>query len=228
MAMLYLWHDAGLGRKSVMGVEIATIRCEVLVADPPWAFRLGTSARPKKFRGTVDRHYPAMPVDAICRFPLPPLADDVTLFLWRVAAMQREALAVLSAWGFSDPKGEIVWRKTTKNGKRHMGMGRRVRAEHETCLIATRGSPKVLDRSIRSVFEEEADDEIGSIFEAQRGRHSEKPDTLFEIVERLCGWAMPETHVELFARKPRPGWSTFGDELAQPHPGNNSQPVEGL
>lgn len=45
------------------------------------------------------------------------------------------------------------------------------------------------------------------------GRHSEKPDEFFEIVEKLCGPAMPATHVELFGRKLRPGWTVIGNEV---------------
>ena len=51
----------------------------------------------------------------ICAFPLVPLARDVRLFLWRVGAMQEEALAVIRAWGFT-LKAELVWVKTTLDG----------------------------------------------------------------------------------------------------------------
>lgn len=80
-------------------------RARVLVADPPWQFgdRLGK-------RGAAA-NYPTMPVAEICNFPLPPLAKDAYLFLWRVAAMQDEALAVARAWGFT-VKTDIAWMKT--------------------------------------------------------------------------------------------------------------------
>ena len=55
-----------------------------------------------------------------CAFFLPPLADDCTLFLWGVAAMQQEALDVMATWGFT-LKGEIVWLKRTATGKRRFG-----------------------------------------------------------------------------------------------------------
>lgn len=182
--------------------------CTVLVADPPWKFG---DKLPGNGRG-AEKHYPVLSVGEILRFPRPALADDCHLFLWRVASMQQEALDVAHAWGFTI-KSELVWRKLTSGGKRWFGMGRRVRMEHEVCLIGTRGSPKVLDRSIRSVFEAKVPD----------GRHSAKPDEFFAIVERLCGspigphrWA--PTHVELFARKTRPGWATYGNELELAHP----------
>ncbi len=164
-----------------------------IAADPPWKFG---DKLPGAGRGAA-KHYEVMDVAAIRRFELPPIAADAVLFCWRVAAMQQEALDVVTAWGFT-VKSELVWRKVTKNGKRWFGMGHYVRAEHETCLIATRGRPEILNRSVRSTFD------------APAGRHSEKPDEFFDIVRRLCGGP----RVELFARRHRPGWTCLGNELA--------------
>lgn len=147
-----------------------------------------------------------MTVEEICLFPLPDMADDSILFLWRVSSMVEEAYRVVRSWGFV-PKSELVWKKLTKNGKRHFGMGRTVRAEHETCIIATMGRPEVLSKGVRSMFEAEPPD---GIFEAVANRkHSQKPEEFFAIVESLS--AGP--YVELFARRTRPGWTTLGDEV---------------
>jgi len=105
-------------------------------------------------------------------------------------------------WGFT-PKTEIVWLKKTAHGNRWFGMGRTVRAEHETCIIATRGRPKVLNHSVRSTF---VTDFAG--LSAQVGRHSEKPEEFYKIVETL----FDGPYVELFARRQRPGWTCQGDE----------------
>lgn len=164
----------------------------VLCADPPWKF--GDSL-PGSGRG-AEKHYPCLTIEELERFPLPPLADDCALFLWRVAAMQEEALRVVRAWGFV-LKTELVWEKKTPTGKDHFGMGRIVRASHEICLIATRGRPEVRDHSVRSRFA------------APVGRHSEKPNTFYEIVEKL--YAGP--YAELFARRLRLGWEHFGNQI---------------
>ena len=163
-----------------------------VVADPPWRF--GDSL-PGDKRGAT-KHYACLPLWEIQRFPLPPIAADAYLFLWRVAAMPREALDVASAWGFA-PKTELVWRKQTQTGRRHFGMGRHLRAEHETCIVAVRGRPKPLTRSIRSVFD------------APVGVHSAKPDAFYALVEELA----PGPRVELFARRKREGWTCFGNEV---------------
>ena len=162
----------------------------VLVADPPWKFSDGTR------RGGAEKHYPCLRAWEIQRFPLPPISDNAYLFLWRVASMPQEALDVVKAWGFV-PKTELVWRKQTSTGKRHFGMGHHLRAEHETCIVATRGQPGPKSRSIRTVFD------------APIGRHSEKPDAFYELVENFH--AGP--YAEMFARRTRAGWQHFGNEV---------------
>lgn len=165
----------------------------VLVADPPWPFR---DSLPGRGRGAA-KHYPLLSVEDICSFPLPPLAPSCVLFLWRVSSQVKEAYEVIDAWGF-EPKTELAWIKKTSKGKLAMGMGRTLRAAHETCIVATRGKPQPLVHNILSVFE------------AQRGRHSEKPDAFYCIVEQL--FAGPYT--ELFARRPRAGWTCLGNDPA--------------
>lgn len=166
----------------------------VLVADPPWSFG---DKLPGNGRG-AEKHYVVLNQAGIEAFPLPPIADDALLFLWRVSSQPEEATRVARAWGFT-PKSEMVWLKKTPGGKVHFGMGRYVRLSHEVCMIATRGKGLRLirDRAVRSVFE------------APTGRHSEKPEAFFDLVERLA----PGPYVELFARRERAGWSCFGNEL---------------
>ena len=169
-----------------------------LVADPPWQFG---DKLPGKSRG-AERNYKVLTVADICAkrgFAFPELGPDCLLFLWRVAAMQQEALDVAKAWGFV-VKSELIWQKLTPgSGKKHFGMGRYVRASHEVCLIAARGRGVGLiqNRSVRSTFE------------APTGRHSEKPEEFYRIVETLT----PGPYAELFARRRRSGWVQFGDQL---------------
>lgn len=169
----------------------------VIAADPAWSFG---DPLPGKKRGAAA-HYRTMPLSEICGYldehPEIRLADDALLFLWRVAAMQEEALAVAKAWGFR-VKSELVWVKTKPSGARHMGMGRYTRLEHEVCLIASRGQGSALIR----------DHSIGSTFTAPVGVHSAKPEEFFRLVERLASGPF----LELFARGPRPGWTTMGLE----------------
>src|SRR5262245_7142273 len=114
-------------------------RITTLIADPPWPFsdRLPPVKSTSRARGAKGTYKSTMSVREIMDYPLPPLADDCRLFLWRVASMQEEALDVLWAWGFQ-LKSEIVWVKERPSGNLAFGMGRTVRGAHETCLIAVR------------------------------------------------------------------------------------------
>ena len=49
------------------------------------------------------------------------------------------------------------------------------------------------------------------MIEARRGRHSEKPAAVYELIE---GAYPAASKLELFARgAPRPGWAAWGNEL---------------
>ena len=170
----------------------------VLCVDAPWPFR---DKLPGGGRG-AEKHYKVMTLSDIIRMPLPPIAEDAVMFFWRVSSMVPEAYEVVRAWGFT-AKSEIVWNKTDSKGQLSLGMGRIVRGSHETCIVATRGKGIVPLSKVEKTS-----------FLAPRGRHSEKPEEFFRIVERLYPLEMwPEAHVELFARKRREGWISFGDEL---------------
>lgn len=91
--------------------------------------------------------------------------------------------------------------------KPHFGMGRTVRASHETCLVAKRGRFVPDSKSVRTRFT------------APVGEHSEKPEAFYQIAEQLVRTGR---RVELFARKERLApWDCYGDALAR------AAPVEG-
>ncbi len=181
----------------------------VLVTDDPWTFddSLGERGAEAHYEGGV------LALEQIAAFPLPPLQRDCVLFMWRVAGANEELSLAEAAYriarirGFV-PRSEIVWRKLSKNGLpldedpeaatgEAFGLGHYVRNMHEVCLICTRGNPMLKDRAVRSVFS------------APLGEHSEKPDAFYNLVERMYDGPS----VELFARKRRRGWISYGDEL---------------
>jgi N6-adenosine-specific RNA methylase IME4 len=180
---------------------VTTERARCVVSDPPWSFR---DSCPGDGRGAV-KHYRCMSVAEMRRYHerilLRHVAETAWLFLWRVAAMQWEALTLVSLLGF-EVKSEIVWVKTKDPARKKLqiGMGRYTRNAHETCLICSRGkSPSRLRLSASE----------DSLVFAPRTEHSRKPDAFFEKVEKLC----PGPRLELFARQRRDGWRQMGDEL---------------
>lgn len=131
-----------------------------------------------------------------------PASGDAHLFLWVVDRflMDGTGIAVAKAWGF-EPKRLLVWKKTG------FGLGSFPRPQHEHCLIATRGRLPWQVRNEGSV-------QTWKVVYERRGasagrKHSAKPDDFFALVER----ASPGPYLEMFARKTRPGWSAWGDEV---------------
>lgn len=183
----------------------------VVYADPPWRF--GDSL-PGGGRGAT-KHYECLNLEQLCKLQLPPIADDALMFMWRVGAMQEEALTLMHFWGF-DPISEVIWLKLNK-GKivedwqalreqdLAMGMGRYSRYCHEVCLIGKRGraATRVVKRH-----------NIRSVFAAERLEHSRKPDRMYEIIEEMTDGEGP--YAELFARRARAGWRAMGLELGTP------------
>jgi len=156
------------------------------MADPPWAFRdRGTPNR------RLSRFYDTMALDEICQLPVERFAlPDCVLLLWCPSAMVNDGLRVMEAWGFNY-KTMAVWVKP------RMGMGHYFRSSHELILLGTRGRPEVKFRSQPSWFFAPVQD------------HSHKPEELYDIAERMFNGP----YLELFARRARPGWAAWGDQL---------------
>ena len=162
----------------------------LILADPPWRYEFAeTDSR------RIENHYPTMSLEEICALPVGDIATpDALLFMWATSPKVWEACSVIDAWGFTY-RTSMVWVKD------RIGMGYWARQRHELILVASRGSPPAPEPSARP----------DSVIEAPRREHSRKPDALYEILEAMY----PEwdgRRVELFARRPRPGWLPWGNE----------------
>ena len=141
-----------------------------------------------------------MTVKQICELPVKQIsADDSYLFMWWLASMPEEALAVVRAWGFElKTMTCFSWIKQTSTGKDHFGMGFYTRQAQEHCLIARRGKPMVIAHNVRQNIR------------AVTRKHSAKPPETRERILQLCG-DLPR--VELFAREVVDGWDSWGNEI---------------
>lgn len=165
-----------------------TGKYNIVYADPPWQYEhIKTENR------AIENQYPTMAIDTICKLPVPTItADDAVLFLWATSPKLAEAMQVLTAWGFTY-RTCMVWVKDK------IGMGYYVRQQHELLLICTRGTLPVPEPS----------DRLSSVVNAPRGKHSEKPEAFYEIIERMYP---AYQKVEIFSRNQREGWSGWGNE----------------
>jgi N6-adenosine-specific RNA methylase IME4 len=168
-----------------------------ILADPPWHFM----ARSEKGEGrSAGQHYTTDRLGEITSLPVAELAaDDCVLFMWMVDWCPGLALDVIEAWGFAHKTTAFTWAKQNQSGEGwHMGQGYWTRANPEDCWLATRGHPKRINADVRQLV-------VAPITE-----HSRKPDEFYDHIERLVGGP----YLELYARRERKGWITWGNELA--------------
>lgn len=160
---------------------------EVILADPPWRYDFSSTESRE-----IENQYPTMELEDICKLNVP-AAKDCILFLWATAPKLREALKVVDAWGF-EYKTHAIW------DKQKIGMGYYFRGQHELLLVATKGELRTPLPETRPA----------SIFSSLRTNHSEKPDIVYEIIEKMYP---NKNYLEMFARKERNNWKSWGNEL---------------
>jgi N6-adenosine-specific RNA methylase IME4 len=133
--------------------------------------------------------------------PVPDVvAPNAHLYLWVPNALLPEGLRVMECWGFRYVSN-IVWAKRRKDGGPDgRGVGFYFRNVTELVLFGVRGSMRTLPPGRRQV----------NMIETRKREHSRKPDEAYALIE-ACS---PRPYLELFARYPRSGWSSWGDEAA--------------
>lgn len=172
---------------------------DVILADPPWLFKVWNDETGHS--RSAEKHYHTMTIDDICALPVAELANEnCALFLWCVwPSIFEYPQKVIDAWGFRYATKAFTWVKSRKNNVGFaMGMGYYTRANDEPCLLAIKGRMSVRDKGVLSIIH------------APRRKHSQKPDAQYGKIERLY----PNMrYLELFARKKREGWDSWGNEV---------------
>ena len=171
--------------------EFPTKQYGVIYADPEWAFEF--YAESGKNIGSPDNHYPTSSIEEIKARDVPSIAaPNCILFLWATAPLLPQQIEVMRAWGF-DYKTHAVWVKD------RAGIGFWFRNRHELLLVGTKGS----------VPAPVPGDNWGSVIEAKRRQHSQKPDAVYDMIESYFP-NLPK--IELNARQSRKGWDAWGLE----------------
>lgn len=173
---------------------MSAVKYRTIVADPPWPYWGRALTGKADGKGSISDFYPSMTLDEIKQLPLSTLAEDnAHLYLWVTCAFLFEAdvPGLLRTWDFKY-KTLLTWYKTGPTG---LGNYFRVRTEH--VVFAVRGSLPILP-ALREQ----------NIFLAANGAHSVKPECFLDLVERVS----PGPYLELFARRQRLGWDTWGNE----------------
>lgn len=173
-----------------------TTRYRTIVADPPWMIAAGPRSLHDPGERTRPLTYAVMTVEAIERLPVADLAaPNAHLYLWTINRYVEASFGIARAWGFQ-PSTLLVWCKAPKG----RGLGGTFSTATEHILFSRRGSLAATARVDRNWWQ------------WQRGDHSAKPEAFLDIVEQVS----PGPYLEMFARRNRLGWDTFGFE-ALPH-----------
>ncbi len=172
------------------------MKYRTIVADPPWDHSDGfvtCSHTPGKWIGPARGYslpYAAMSLEAIAELPVSDLAGrDARLFLWTTNRFIEDAFDIIRAWRFRY-RQTLTWKKLD-------GIGGSVAPNSEFLLVAARGAPELLSRLPNAVIDR-----------SQTKEHSRKPDVFLDLIEQIS----PGPYLELFARRQRLGWDTWGDE----------------
>jgi N6-adenosine-specific RNA methylase IME4 len=178
---------------------------QIIYADPPWAYGRGVWQvyRPcnKGEKRFINDFYPTLSIDKLKELPITNLADkNCALFMWVTYSHLKEALDLISAWGFKYKTVAFVWVKQSNKGATLCNIGAWTMGNTEMCLIATRGN----------MLQFKKNNTIRQLVCAERTKHSKKPQEVRKRIEMLFG-DLPR--IELFARQKTEGWDVWGNEV---------------
>lgn len=154
-----------------------------ILVDVPWPY------------GEPNGHYPLMSMEEICALPVADVAaENCHLFMWVPAPFFAKSFAVLDAWGFTY-KSNFVW---CKHPPAH---GSYWMIVHEHLLLGVRGN--------LTSFQASGGERERSWMEIKKRAHSEKPDEVRAMIERVSA----NPRLELFGRKRVKGWTVCGNDV---------------
>lgn len=189
-------HEAVLPLFSPLVNQAEHKRYHTIVADPPWKYdKAGGYSWRKGLPSGETRPmtpYPTMTSEEIAQMPIGLWAQtDAHLYLWSTQRYLRPSLSIAESWGFEVRK-VLLWCKAPTG----FSMGGAYGNSTEFIILGVRGQLPFLNRTPRDWFD------------WKRGEHSEKPAAFYDLVEHMS----PGPYLDVFARKQRFNWDTFGNE----------------
>ena len=184
---------------------------KAILADPPWPYKSPRAIVGNAGRGSQDgrakdiiqtdvlSHYSVMSLDQIKGLPIEKLAADYAHhYLWTTNSFMVQAHEVCRAWGFI-PKTILTWVKTHKADATRASMktGYWYRSASEHIIFGVRGKLRLSGPARPTAYFH------------NRLPHSVKPDYFYELIEEQN----PGPYLELFARRLRNGWDSWGNEI---------------
>jgi N6-adenosine-specific RNA methylase IME4 len=171
-----------------------------IIADPPWKYgKWGKCSERacggKGFDVATPLPYQHMSTGEIEAMPVAQLAaENCDLYLWTTSKYLPAAFGVLEAWGFKYCQ-TLTWCKTPMG----TGQGGLYCPTTEFLLLGRKGKMPTGKTRKDSTW-----------WNVKRtGKHSKKPEFFQDLIEQMSDWP----RIELFARRTRPGWDVWGNEV---------------
>lgn len=163
-----------------------------ILIDPPWPQTLTGKRKRSKGSPAEAMPYESMTLEQMLRLPVKALgSEDAHLWLWTTNQFLEDGFVLMRAWGFKYLAAIHAIKPT--------GIGNYFVHRSQTLLFGYKSKCKFpLDRYKPNIIEV-----------SDPKCHSEKWDETYEYIESVS----PGPRVELFARRKRPGWDVWGNEV---------------
>jgi N6-adenosine-specific RNA methylase IME4 len=181
---------AGASMHPIVPQPYQSYQC--ILIDPPWPQVMSGKYKSSKNKRADDLPYPAMSLEEMLRLPVKALgADDSHLWLWTTNQFLEDGFILMRAWGFKY--------LAAIHAIKPSGIGNYFVHRTQTLLFGYKTKCKFpLGRYKPNIIEV-----------PDPKRHSEKWDETYEYIESVS----PGPRLELFARRKRPGWDVWGNEV---------------
>ena len=171
----------------------------VIYADPPWKQSKGGAKSVRKNSSGKPLDYPTIELSEIedhLRTATQLTTENSILFLWTIDKYLFESETIAKRLGYK-LHARMIWNKVTG-----IPAAFTIRFGHEYLLYMYKGK-------LLPVATEERG-KIHSVFTEQVKKHSQKPETAYQIIERLY----PDANkLEMYARNYRDSWDCWGNEV---------------